>query len=72
MSTHNSLKVVLAAIFAAAVALSANAQQVTMTVDASKTGPPIQPFIYGQFTENANNNFYHGGLWAEIDRKSTV
>ena len=71
MSTHNSLKVVLAAIFAAAVALSANAQQVTMTVDASQTGPPIQPFIYGQFTENANNNFYHGGLWAEMvdDRK---
>jgi alpha-N-arabinofuranosidase len=70
MSTHGSLKVVLAAVFALAAALTANAQ-VTMTVDASKTGPPINPFLYGQFTENANNNFYHGGLWAEMvdDRK---
>jgi alpha-N-arabinofuranosidase len=64
-------KVVPTLVFAAAAALSANAQQLSMTVDGSKTGPPIQPFIYGQFTENANNNFYHGGLWAEMvdDRK---
>jgi alpha-L-arabinofuranosidase len=63
------LKVVLTAAYA--MALSASAQQLTMTVDAAKTGPPIHPFIYGQFTENANNNFYHGGLWAEMvdDRK---
>lgn len=44
----------------AAMALSASAQQFTMTVDASKTGAPIPPFLYGQFTENANNNYYHG------------
>lgn len=56
---------------AGAMALSASAQQLTMTVDASKTGPLIHKFIYGFFTENANNNFYHGGLWAEMvdDRK---
>jgi alpha-N-arabinofuranosidase len=66
MSIRKSLLVVLAA-----TALSVSAQQLTMTVDAGKTGPPINPFIYGQFTENANNNFYHGGLWAEMvdDRK---
>jgi alpha-N-arabinofuranosidase len=65
MRTHNSLKLFLAA------ALGASAQQLTMTVDAGKTGPPIPKFIYGQFTENANNNYYHGGLWAEMvdDRK---
>jgi len=51
--------------------LTAPAQQLTMTVDATKTGAPISKFIYGQFTENANNNFYRGGLWAEMleDRK---
>ena len=55
----------------AAMALGASAQQLTMNVDASRTGPPIPKYIYGQFTENANNNYYHGGLWAEMvdDRK---
>ena len=66
MSARKSLMFVLAA-----TALSVSAQQLTMTMDAGKTGPPINPFIYGQFTENANNNFYHGGLWSEMidDRK---
>ncbi len=53
------------------LAAAVSAQQLTMTVDAGKTGAPISKFIYGQFTENANNNFYRGGLWAEMleDRK---
>jgi len=52
-------------------ALGAGPGQLAMTIDAGKTGSPINPFLYGQFTENANNNFYHGGLWAEVldDRK---
>src|ERR1039458_5051605 len=71
MSMQSFPKVVPTLVFAAAAALSANAQQLSMTVDGSKTGPPIQPFIYPQFTENSNKNFYHGGLWAEMvdDRK---
>ncbi|MEO8594014.1 MAG: alpha-N-arabinofuranosidase [Candidatus Solibacter sp.] len=52
-------------------ALAALAQPLTMTVDARKTGAPITPFLYGQFTENANNNFYRTGIWSELvdDRK---
>ncbi len=62
---HKLLVIILLAAF------GISAQQLTMTVDGAKTGPPIHPYIYGQFTENANNNFYHGGLWAEMldDRK---
>ncbi|NJD64739.1 MAG: alpha-N-arabinofuranosidase [Chloroflexi bacterium] len=54
-----------------ATARGAESQQLAMTIDASQTGAPINPFIYGQFTENANNNFYRGGLWSEVidDRK---
>jgi len=57
--------------FVLALAPFGDAQQLTMTVDAAKRGAPINPFVYGQFTENANNNFYRGGLWAEMveDRK---
>src|SRR5512136_506496 len=64
----NLPKLLVAALLAA---LSASAQPLTMTIDAGRTGPAIHPYIYGQFTENANNNFYHGGLWAEMvdDRK---
>jgi alpha-N-arabinofuranosidase len=71
MSSHRFPQVALAALFAAALALVANAQPLAVTVDASKTSAPINPFLYGQFTENANNNFYHTGLWAEMvdDRK---
>ncbi len=44
--------------------------QVTMTVDATKTGAPISPYMYGFFTElHETNN--EGGFWAEMlgDRK---
>jgi alpha-N-arabinofuranosidase len=41
-----------------------------MSVDASKTGEPIHPYVYGQFTELLFNLF-EKGLWAEMlsDRK---
>lgn len=43
---------------------------VTVKVDAEKTGAPISEYIYGQFIEHLGNCFY-GGLWAEMltDRK---
>ena len=39
-------------------------------VDISKTGKPIEKYIYGQFIEHLGNCIY-GGLWAEMieDRK---
>jgi hypothetical protein len=43
------------------LALNANAQPVTMTVDASKAGAPISRFMYGFFTELLSN-FYEGGM----------
>ncbi|MCS6860263.1 MAG: hypothetical protein NZT92_08085, partial [Abditibacteriales bacterium] len=42
----------------------------TVTVNASKTGEPISPYIYGQFIEHLGRCIY-GGIWAEMleDRK---
>ena len=44
--------------------------EVKLSVDASKTGPPISKYIYGQFAEHLGRSIY-GGLWAEMveDRK---
>jgi len=41
-----------------------------VTVDASKIGEPISPYIYGQFIEHLGRCIY-GGIWAEMleDRK---
>lgn len=41
-----------------------------ITVDASDTGEPISPYIYGQFIEHLGQCIY-GGIWAEMlqDRK---
>lgn len=41
-----------------------------ITVDASQTGAPISPYIYGQFIEHLGRCVY-GGMWAEMieDRK---
>jgi alpha-N-arabinofuranosidase len=41
-----------------------------ITVDASRTGAPISPYIYGQFIEHLGRCIY-GGIWAEMleDRK---
>ena len=43
---------------------------IQITIDAAKTGPPINPFIYGQFIEHLGRCIY-GGIWAEMleDRK---
>jgi alpha-N-arabinofuranosidase len=45
-------------------------QPVTVTIDASKTGPPISPYVYGQFLEHAGGLVY-SSLWSEMldDRK---
>ncbi len=53
-----------------ALASGAGAQTVSMTVDAAKTGPAINPLFYGFFTELLSN-MYEGGCWAEMlgDRK---
>ncbi len=42
----------------------------SVSVDASKTGEPISPYLYGQFIEHLGRCIY-GGLWAEMleDRK---
>lgn len=41
-----------------------------ITIDASQTGEPISPYIYGQFIEHLGRCIY-GGIWAEMleDRK---
>jgi alpha-N-arabinofuranosidase len=45
-------------------------QPVTATIDASKTGPAISPYVYGQFIEHAGSLIY-SSLWSEMldDRK---
>ena len=45
-------------------------QQLSVTIDAGKTGEPISPYIYGQFIEHLGRSIY-GGIWAEMleDRK---
>jgi len=49
---------------------AAPGQAVIASVDASKTGPPISPYLYGQFIEHAGSLIY-SGLWCELldDRK---
>jgi alpha-N-arabinofuranosidase len=51
-------------------AMKGNAQQITMQVDATKTGAPIVSDLYGFFSELLSNMYDHG-LWAEMisDRK---
>jgi len=45
-------------------------QPVAATIDASKTGPPISPYVYGQFLEHIGSLIY-SSLWSEMldDRK---
>jgi alpha-L-arabinofuranosidase len=42
----------------------------SVTLDAQRTGEPINPFLYGQFIEHLGRCIY-GGIWAEMleDRK---
>src|ERR1041385_6460412 len=48
----------------------ASAEDLSMTVDAARTGAPIHRYVYGQFTELLGN-MYEKGIWAEMlsDRK---
>ncbi|MCP5110191.1 MAG: alpha-N-arabinofuranosidase, partial [bacterium] len=60
------VKQVVAVLFVVAgCAMSAD-----VTIDATKTGQPISPYIYGQFIEHLGRCIY-GGIWAEMleDRK---
>ena len=63
-------KMMMALAIIGGLTLSGSAQQLTMQVDASKTGAPISPYMYGFFTELLSN-MYEGGLLAEMlgDRK---
>jgi alpha-N-arabinofuranosidase len=47
-----------------------NSAPIHITINAANTGPPINPFIYGQFIEHLGRCIY-GGIWAEMleDRK---
>ena len=62
------------AAFAGAMALASPQgkapAKVTAVIDASRTGPPISPYFYGQFLENLGTTI-NGSLWAEMidDRK---
>jgi len=49
---------------------AASSQPVIARVDASKTGPAISPYLYGQFVEHAGGLVYNT-LWSEMldDRK---
>jgi alpha-N-arabinofuranosidase len=49
---------------------TAPSQPVTAAIDTSKTGPPISPYVYGQFLEHAGSLIY-SSLWREMldDRK---
>src|ERR1039457_6700517 len=49
MRQQGFVKGLLAAMIASGLALSASAQPVNMTVDASKTGAPISKYMYGFF-----------------------
>ena len=57
-------------VFCAEAQTVASGQPVTATIDATKTGAPISPYIYGQFLEHAGNLVY-GSLWSQMldDRK---
>src|SRR3974390_2413309 len=69
MKTVSSLFLVLTVLSAAAQP-SAAGEPVTATIDASKTGPPISPYVYGQFLEHIGSLIY-SSLWSEMldDRK---
>jgi len=69
MQKTGSVFLLLAALTASAQS-PVSGQPVVATVDATKTGPPISPYLYGQFIEHAGSLIY-SGLWCEMldDRK---
>jgi alpha-N-arabinofuranosidase len=64
-----SILLVLTALAAGAQTAARN-QPVIANIDATKTGSPISPYVYGQFLEHAGGLIY-GSLWSEMldDRK---
>ncbi|MDR3738499.1 MAG: alpha-L-arabinofuranosidase C-terminal domain-containing protein [Terracidiphilus sp.] len=62
------LLVALACLATALTPNSLAAQQVTLSVDAAKTGPRIDRNIFGQFAENLGRGLY-GGIWVGPDSK---
>jgi alpha-L-arabinofuranosidase len=69
MKTKYSLLLILVAVLSAGAQTSAS-QPVTATIDASKAGPAISPYLYGQFIEHIGSLIY-SSLWCEMldDRK---
>jgi alpha-N-arabinofuranosidase len=71
MQSHARPVAILAAAIAALAAFAGTAGRaqtpVTITVDASKPGPRIDPMFYGLMTEEINFS-YDGGLYAELIR----
>jgi alpha-N-arabinofuranosidase len=61
MKTTCFILIVLAAL-AAGAQTAAPSQPVTATIEASKTGPLISPYVYGQFLEHGGSLVYNG-LW---------
>jgi len=59
-----------AILLCAACSALGQSQTPLATIDASKTGPPISPYVYGQFLEHAGSLIY-SSLWCEMldDRK---
>jgi alpha-L-arabinofuranosidase len=58
MKTIWSVVLLMFAGLAFGVQTLAPGQPVTANIDASKTGPPISPYIYGQFLEHAGSLIY--------------
>jgi alpha-N-arabinofuranosidase len=69
MKTNYSLLLILVTVLSVG-AVSQASQPVTATIDASKVGPPISPYVYGQFIEHIGGLIY-SSLWSEMleDRK---
>ena len=72
MTTFRNCCVIALFALTAAVAQTpaAAGKRIAATVDASKTGPTISPYLYGQFIEHIGDTI-NRSLWAEMidDRK---
>ncbi len=70
MKTTRSVVLVMLAGLACGAQNLALSQLATANIDTSKTGPPISPYVYGQFLEHAGGLIY-SSLWSEMldDRK---
>ncbi len=73
MNLHNAhLRIVLlaTALLTIASCIAAPPNAAPVVIDATQTGEPVSPYVYGQFIEHLGRCIY-GGLWAEMleDRK---